>query len=218
MGKRVLVITGGEPGPDGGDAFSDFDLVIAADSGLERAVSLGVQPDVVIGDLDSALPESVEDARRGGSEIDAHPTEKDHTDFDLALRRAIEEQASEIAVIGGAGGRPDHWLANLGLMAAAGRAGIDVSAQMGGWSISVLVPGRPYSEQCPAGQVLSLLPMDGGARGVTTEGLAYPLRDEELPAGTSRGVSNVSSGGLVRVDIREGTLLVMRRNRDEVSP
>lgn len=219
MGKRILVITGGDSSGSAPDVASGtpYDLVIAVDSGLDRARALGIEPDIVIGDLDSASLDAVEAERRAGTEIDAHPADKDHTDFDLALSRAIDEEASEIEVIGGAGGRPDHWLANLSLLAAAGRSGASVSAEMGGWSISVLTEGQTYSEDCAAGQVVSLLPVGGDASGITTEGLRYPLEDEDLPSGTSRGVSNVACGGLVKVDLRGGTLLVMRDNGDEVS-
>ena len=219
MGKRVLVITGGEAGGTISAAASEapYDLVIAADGGLDRARALGIRPDVVIGDLDSASNEALDEARRDGTVIDAHPTEKDHTDLELALNRAMEEEASEIRVIGGSGGRPDHWFTNLALLAAAARGGVEVTADMGGWFLSVLVPARPFSADCRPGQLVSLLPVGGDAGGVTTEGLVYPLRGEDLPAGTSRGVSNLTCGGPVRVEIRDGALLVMTPNRDEES-
>ena len=211
MGKRILVITGGEFIGESADLASvPYDLVIAADSGVERAFALGIQANILVGDLDSASRHAVDMARHGGSEIDAHPTEKDHIDFELALQRAIEEGASEIAVIGGAGGRPDHWLANLGLIAATALAGISVSADMGGWLISAVVPDLPYCGDHQVGELVSLLPIGGDAHGVVTEGLAYPLDDEDLPWEASRGVSNVSVGGTVRVEVKAGALLVMQ--------
>lgn len=211
MGKRIFVVTGGEQAALGpGASDSPYDFVIAADSGLDLAGSLGIRADVVVGDLDSVSPGALENARRSGVEIDAHPAEKDHTDLELALRRALVEAPSEITVIGGGGGRPDHWLTNLGLLAATARSGVRVSAEMSGWSVCVLVPGHPYSEVLAAGELVSLLPVGGDARGVTTEGLVFPLRHEDLPAGTSRGMSNRSLGGPVQVHIAAGTLLLMR--------
>lgn len=212
MGKRILVITGGEFGATVSSAAPDrpYDLVIAADSGLDKARALGIKPDVVIGDLDSASPDVLDEARREGTLIDAHPAEKDHTDFELALQLAIREEAAEITVIGGGGGRPDHWLANLGLIAATARAGVNVAADMGGWSVSPVVPDEPYAEDHGPGQLVSLIPFGGDARGVVTKGLAYPLCDEDLMSGSSRGVSNVASGGTVRIELKAGALLVMR--------
>ena len=211
MGKRILVITGGDdlagvvPGPE-----PPFDLVIAVDGGLHLAEAMGLSPDIVVGDLDSASPEAVARARGRGARIEGHPTEKDHTDLELALSRALEEGASGIAVFGGSGGRPDHWFANLSLLAAAARSGAAVTAEMGGWSIAVVVPGHPYAEERQPGELMSLLPVDGNVCGITTDGLTYPLHAEDLPAGSSRGVSNVTCGGPVRIEIQDGTLLVMR--------
>jgi thiamine pyrophosphokinase len=212
LGKRILVITGGGPPIEQGVLASavPYDVVIAADSGLDRARALGIEVDIVVGDLDSASAAAIQDARDGGYDIEVHPTEKEHTDFELALRRAVREEASEIAVIGGGGGRPDHWLANLSLLAATARAGVGVTAEMNEWLVFVVVPGHGYAEELPQGLLLSLLPIGGEARGITTEGLAYPLQAETLPAGSSRGVSNVARGGTARVAIQGGTLLVIR--------
>ena len=214
MGKRILVITGGDTGGASSEMppSAVYDFVIAADSGLDRARELQIRPDIVIGDLDSASPAALEKARGDGIAVDAHPAEKEHTDFELALQLAIQQGASDIAVIGGAGGRPDHWLANLGLLGHAARAGITVSAHMGGWTIAVAVPGFPYCEDHRPGDLVSLLPIGGDAAGVVTSGLDYPLADEDLTWESSRGVSNVSRGGPVRVDVKAGTLLVMRPN------
>lgn len=212
MGKRILVITGGDGPTERGELASSipYDLVIAADSGLDRARQLGIAVDIVVGDLDSASSDAIREAHDAGSQIEAHPVEKDHTDFELALKRAIREEASEIGVIGGGGGRPDHWLANLSLLAVAAQTGISVAAEMGAWFVSAVVSGHAYCEELPRGVLMSLLPIGGDALGITTEGLSYPLRDEALPAGTSRGVSNVTEGGIVRVTVQSGTLLVMR--------
>ena len=60
-----------------------------------------------------------------------------------------------------------------------------------------------------AGDLVSLFPLGAGVEGVTTEGLAYPLRDEPLVVGPARGLSNVRSGPGARVALRAGRLLVV---------
>ena len=60
------------------------------------------------------------------------------------------------------------------------------------------------------GSVLSLVALGGTARGIRTEGLRYPLVDEDLEAGTSRGVSNEFVGDRARIELRAGTLLAIR--------
>ncbi|HUR49162.1 MAG TPA: hypothetical protein VMY88_06485, partial [Acidimicrobiales bacterium] len=85
MGKRILVITGGEHSTGSADMARNtpFDFVIAADSGLDLAEAIGIRPDIVVGDLDSASPAAIARARNHGSEIEAHPAGKDQTDFEL---------------------------------------------------------------------------------------------------------------------------------------
>jgi len=45
--------------------------------------------------------------------------------------------------------------------------------------------------------------------GVTTTGLAWPLTDEPLPLGTSRGVSNLTRGAACSVAASAGVLAVV---------
>jgi thiamine pyrophosphokinase len=43
-----------------------------------------------------------------------------------------------------------------------------------------------------------------------TEALRYPLRDEDLPVGTTRGVSNELTHPTARVSIRGGVVLAVQ--------
>ncbi|MBW3537267.1 MAG: thiamine diphosphokinase [Actinobacteria bacterium] len=212
MAKRILVVTGGDTGPDLElvDRDAAYDLVIAADSGLDRARLLGLKPHVVVGDLDSASPDAVAWAREAGASVEEHPTHKHHTDLELSLHRALEEGPGVVELVGGSGGRPDHWLANLALLAAAAAPGRTVGAWMGTWRIDVVVAESPFVHTSEPGGLLSLVAIGGDARGVTTTGLIYPLSDEDLLWGSGRGISNVFAGGSVRVEVQSGTLLVMR--------
>jgi thiamine pyrophosphokinase len=67
-----------------------------------------------------------------------------------------------------------------------------------------------------SGELCTLLPAGGPADGVTTTGLRYPLRDERLPAGTTRGVSNVFVDGAATVTVRTGVLLAVQPEALEV--
>jgi thiamine pyrophosphokinase len=207
--RTAIVIAGGDPvdptvrshlpGP------ADVDLVIAADSGLDRAVELGLEVDLVVGDFDSADPAIVEAATRRGTRIERHPQEKDAIDLELAIEAARRAGARRIVVVGGSGGRLDMLAANLLLLAAPRFGDITVEAVVGRARIFVVrddltVCGR-------SGERLSLLPVHGPARGVVTEGLRYPLNREELPAGTTRGCSNELLADRARVALEEGTLL-----------
>jgi len=61
----------------------------------------------------------------------------------------------------------------------------------------------------PAGRLCTLLPLGGPAEGVVTQGLRWPLADETLAPGTSRGVSNELEEPHASVALRAGVLLAV---------
>jgi thiamine pyrophosphokinase len=204
--ETVLVIAGGDA-PAGVEVPRDA-FVIAADSGVDHARSLGLRVDVAIGDFDSVSPAGLEWAERVGARIVRHEQEKDATDLELALDAALELGPDRILVVGAGGGRLDHFLANLLLLGAERFGSVSVDAYVGSAHVCVVrgertIVGRP-------GELVTLLPVNGPARGVTTAGLVYPLDDATLEPGSSRGVSNVLAGPEARVAVGSGVLLVIQ--------
>ena len=185
--------------------------VIAADGGLERAAALGLDVDLAIGDFDSAAPESVDGAKRRGARIVRHPVAKDATDLELALDEAVAMGARNILVIGSDGGRLDHLAAGLLLLAANAYRDVTVDAVLGETRIAVIRTTRTLTGEI--GDVLSLLPVQGPAVGVTTTGLEYPLHDERLEPGSTRGVSNVFADRTATVTLEHGALLALQPGR-----
>lgn len=209
---RVAVVVGGGGPPeidaaDLGD-LGDAPLVIAADSGLAHARDLGLRVEVVVGDMDSVEPGVLEAAAAGGTQLERHPEAKDETDLDLAIDAALAARPSRLVVVTGRGDRLDHAVAiALGLATPGRAAGVAVEAWIGRAHLWV-VQGRTELAGRP-GDLLSLFPAHGPARGVTTSGLLYPLRDEDLPAGTSRGVSNEWVEAEAIVEVRSGVLIAL---------
>ncbi len=205
----VVVVTGG-------DLLGGVDLphlpegarVVAADSGIDRAHELGLPVHIAVGDFDSVTEAGLLSVREAGAAVQDHPDAKDATDLELALVAALTLAPRRIVVLGGHGGRLDHLLANALLLAGAALAGVEVVAQMGASRVTVVrheavLEGRP-------GDLVTLLPLHGPARGVVTEGLLYPLRGEELAPGTTRGVSNELTAPTAAVRLREGILLAVQ--------
>jgi len=183
-------------------------LVVAADSGLDHALALGLNVDVVVGDLDSASAEGQAAARAAGSEFETHPTDKDATDLELALRSARDRGARRVTVLGGGGGRHDHLLANALVLASAELVDLDLDALVGTARITVIrtrgeLHGRP-------GALCSLLPVGGVAHGVRTDGLRFPLHGEDLLPGSTRGISNELLGTTATVTVADGVLLAVQ--------
>ena len=201
----VVVVASGD-GPD--LTLPAAGRVVAADGGLLRAQALGLDVDVVVGDLDSATPEAIAAAEAAGARIVRHPQAKDATDLELALDEAVALGGRRVLVVASAGGRLDHLLGSLLLLAAERYAALELDALVGDALVHV-VRGERTVHGAP-GELLTLVPLGGAAEGVTTDGLEYPLRGETLGPGTTRGVSNVFLGTEARVTLERGVLLAIR--------
>jgi thiamine pyrophosphokinase len=208
---RVAVVVGGGGAPavstaDLGDLGTD-PLVVAADSGLQSARALGLRVDAVVGDMDSVDPEQLDAAARAGVIIERHPVAKDATDLDLAIDRVLGAAPGRLVVVTGTGDRFDHALGVVTNLAAPGRPAIPIEAFVGPAHVWVVrdearLVGTP-------GDVVSLVPVHGSARGISTTGLAFPLDDEDLAAGTTRGLSNRWVAPVATVRVRAGVVLAI---------
>lgn len=182
--------------------------VIAADGGLDRAAALGLDVDVIVGDLDSVSAEALAAARESGTRIVRHPVAKDATDLELALDEALALGARRVLVVASAEGRLDHLLALLLLLASERYAAVELDALVGEALVSVVRGERSLHGR--SGELVTLAALGGPAVGVTTDGLEYPLAGETLEPGTTRGVSNVFLGGEATVLVGRGVLLAIR--------
>ena len=206
---EVLVFAGGDAlDPRWHGSLPRDAFVIAADSGLEHVRALGRRADLVVGDLDSVSEETLTLARKSDVPIEAHPADKDATDLELALRAAQRHGADRVTILGAGGGRLDHFLANVLLLAHADFSSFSIQAFVGNAHVHVF---RSVVELHGAvGSLVSLLPVGGPARGVRTAGLRWPLADDDLRHGSTRGVSNEMTSDVATVTLREGVLLAIQ--------
>jgi thiamine pyrophosphokinase len=206
---EALVFAGGDPLDHRWvEALSRDAHVVAADSGLEQVHAHGLTADLLVGDMDSVRAETRERAVERGTVVEEHPTDKDATDLELALGAAKSAGATRMLVVGAGGGRLDHFLANVLLLAAPDWEGIEIHALIGP-AHAVVVRDQTLLHGA-TGSVVSLLPAGGAARGITTTGLRWPLRDEDLVPGTTRGVSNEMTDPTATVALRDGVLVAVQ--------
>jgi thiamine pyrophosphokinase len=189
-------------------------LVIAADAGATTAHVLGLHPDLAVGDFDSIGPGELDRLRVAGIAVEVAPTAKDESDTELAVRAALARGADALTVVGGLGGRPDHLVANIALLALPDLAGLEAVLLDGSTRVRLVRPGHGRELVGRVGDLVSLIPFGPGVEGVTTTGLAWPLDDEALALGPARGLSNVRVAPVARVSIRSGILVVI----ETVSP
>lgn len=188
------------------------DLIVAADGGSVHLERWGIAPHLIVGDLDSLEPEAR--SRISRLRVERHPAEKDKTDTELALDRALASGATEIVLLGALGGRRmDHAVANTLLLARP-----DASARMrlvrGTVSMRVIRDGERAGLSGGPGDLVTLVALGEEAAGVETQGLRYPLRSEPLRLGSSRGVSNEIARTGASVTVARGVLLVVEDARD----
>lgn len=214
---HITIVTGGAGSfaPEA-SAVGPRCVVIAADGGLDVARRAGLVAHHLVGDLDSVSMSARAWAEESGVAIHRHPADKDATDLELALDLAVELLGSAppaeamLRVVGPGAGRLDLLLGDVGLLAAPRLGALEVRASFGPAHLVVVPAGARRSLHAAVGEQLSLLPMHGPARAVTTDGLRWALRDADLPAGTSRGLSNEVVHPEASVAVGEGTVVVVR--------
>jgi thiamine pyrophosphokinase len=203
----ILVFANGEleNGPWLRPLLAAATAVIAADGGARHALAAGRRPDVLIGDFDSFDVAQCETEAELRPAVIRHPADKDATDLELALLLAAGRWDEEIVVVGWGGGRLDQALANVMLLAhpkLCGRRVVLAERGQRAWLVvdATNIRGRP-------GDILSLIPVGGPARVAATSGLRWPLRDEVLHLGASRGISNELAAWEAAVEVSAGMLL-----------
>ncbi len=214
---RIVVFANGimtDPVAEVGQWVEPDSLLVAADGGAVHALAAGLDPDHVIGDMDSLSVDRQTSLESRGAEMHRASVDKDETDLELALTWAAKQPGSdEILVLGAFGGRPDQALANLLLLALPVLQGRQVLMVDGAWTVRVIRGGERVCLEGNVGDRLSLIPLAGPAAGVTTGGLRFTLRDETLDFGPARGVSNRLEATTATVVLREGLLWCFHERR-----
>ncbi len=199
-GKNCAVILlNGEPYR--GEIQAENAYVICCDGAYSWAKGR-VKIDENLGDFDS-LDETPVPAPRM-----TFPAEKNETDGELAVDRALELGARDIVFYGGGGGREDHFLGNLHLLYKAKAAGVLYAALKTNGADIVLVGAGEQRFFCKKGQTVSLLPFGGDAHIMKMRGLKYAADDLWLFYGSTRGVSNVAQGE-ISFTVEKGDVLVI---------
>ena len=203
---QVLIICNGEP-PSNKlllEHWKKTDFHIAADGGANFLNSHRLKPNIIIGDLDSLDDEMFKET---SPEAIFLIEEQQTNDADKAVRYSLEKGAKTIHLLGAAGKRQDHFLANLEVMY---KYSSQIKIILWTETERMEFISVRWEETLAKGRVISLLPVFGGASGVSTIGLAYPLERQTLePGKIPLGVSNSVTNSPVVINITEGKLLLV---------
>ncbi|HZL08232.1 MAG TPA: thiamine diphosphokinase [Candidatus Dormibacteraeota bacterium] len=180
-------------------------LLIGCDGGTRHILELGLQPDVVIGDLDSFRPEEISSDHQ--PKYITCPTDKDFTDSEFAIRYAIENGYQEVILAGALGDRLDHLLGNIFLLDKFADSKIKI---IEGHQEAYIV--RAQAEiSGHKGDTISFIPILGNPKVSSTGGLKYDLNKYQLSLKGNTGISNVLTRQSTTITVTKGTILVIHQ-------
>ena len=209
--QRILIFANGEL-PDINRAqalLQKDDYMICADGGTRHALALRVRPDLIIGDLDSTEQGVLRKFKEQDVNIELYPRDKNETDLELAIQRALELNPKQIVIIAALGGRLDQTLANIALLTDPRLSTLDIRLDDGLEEILVCrdraeVHGR-------SGDIVSLLPWQGAVSETQTTNLKWVLNKETLYPDKTRGISNEMTSNTASISIGSGLLVIVHR-------
>ncbi len=183
--KRAVILSAVPVTPALSAYLQPGDTVVACDAGYRNAAVLGIQPDLIVGDFDSApKPETTGD-------MIILPHVKDDTDTHYAAKWLCERGYRHIVMLGALGGkRMEHTFSNVSTALYLASNGVDVTLADEHSELHILCPGKPLTLQKKDWMYLSVFPLDGPLGGVSIHGVFYPLKDATLTPDYPLGISN----------------------------
>lgn len=184
----------------------DKDYIIAVDGGMNYCFREGVNPDLIIGDLDSISLENKRLIEGGQIELLRFPTEKNATDLELAIDYVIEHQFTKVTILGGTGSRLDHSMAGIFLLVKLKEAKVE-GFLINNKNIIFLQEGR--KEVFALKKYMSIIPISNKGIIVSLEKFKYPLNQDYIDFGSTRCISNEFLGDYGIIDIEKGCGIVI---------
>jgi len=214
--KSGIVFTGGEgPEPQAIRALLDDlagALIVAADSGLALAEAAGIQPDWIVGDMDS-LNNSDRLSHYPKEKVICYPVDKDYTDTEIALALLWEKTSKDAWIVGGGGGRLDHifGIRDLFERERYPRRWITANEDI------YCVDGGDEENGClrlanKQGRLVSVFPLGGGPWKAESKGLKWDLGNAHWERGLF-GLSNVAIADEIEISVKQGRFMVILESR-----
>ena len=206
--KRAVLFANGQAKPGFEVSLLPGDFLVAVDGGLHHLKRLGLEPHLLIGDLDSVDASDLAGIIDAGIEVQRFAPAKDQIDLELALEYTLNNGYAQIVIAYPFGDRVDHTLGNLSLLSRPDLAGKTLSLEDGQMEARLLEARASLTTQ--PGDLISLIAWGMPVEGIITKGLQYSLNNESLVPWQTRGISNIALAHSVEIDFRSGRLLIIR--------
>lgn len=192
------------------DNIKDDDtIIVAADGGSKHLDNLGIEPDYIVGDLDSSdAYEKLKDKFKSAKFM-LFDAEKDYTDMELAIETAKQSGAEEIYIYGCLGNRMDHTFGNVLLLKYMHDNNIK------GYIIDELncieyLSNEEKVIKTGGYKYFSFVPIEGDVKSITLIDMKYPLNEKYVDFGSTLGISNEILGDSAKVILKESSALIFR--------
>lgn len=197
MSRVALFLNGQAPKifPD----LKQFEVIFCTDGAYRYLQEKGIKPDVVTGDFDSLSPNEILE----GIEVIETP-DQNFTDFEKALQIILQRNFHDVYIYGSSGMEHDHFLGNL-------TTGLKYKEKLSlvffdDYSYYFFTEKETVLEDYN-GRIISLYPFPV-AINIKTEGLLYPLYNEDLNLTNRIGTRNKAVEDIVTIRYEAGDLLV----------
>nr|WP_274853847.1 thiamine diphosphokinase [Bacillus methanolicus] len=213
--KMEINIVGGGPEellPDLSEFQQEDNVWVGVDRGVYTLLSKGITPYMAFGDFDSVTAEELKKIEKHVRVLKKYKPEKDETDMELALNWALGEQPEKIRMFGATGGRLDHFFANVQLLLKPAIINIELNLELIDKKnhIYIKTPGSYEMKINKDRKYISFIPMSPFVKGLTLEGFKYPLKDYQIPWGSTLCISNELISDYGTFSFSEGILMVIR--------
>ncbi len=175
--------------------------IFCADGGANHLFRLGGIPKLILGDLDSLLEDVYTYYKNKGVPFTKLPSFKNETDGELIMQEVESFGYDEILVLGGMGGRTDHFLTNINLMTKFKTIRLVSETE------EIFFVNKNHVICDKKGFVISFIPLSEIVESISLEGFKYPLKDFRLQRGSSRCTSNIITSQTASIKYNEGMLI-----------
>lgn len=206
---KVVIIAGGNP-PSKKLLMKEISsnaFLIGADSGANCLYDYNIKPNLLVGDFDSINENALDYFKKNNYVLDIYPTEKDYTDTEIAVQRALAMRPEEIVFLGCTGSRIDHLLGNIGMLKICLEYGVDACIKDENNNIRLV--NTQASLSGTVGEIFSVQSYGDEVLGLTIEGAKYPLNNYNLKIGQSITISNEFASPQVHLKFKSGTLMII---------
>ena len=201
--KKVFLLLNGEA-PTMLPNLSNYAIICATDGAYHHLEENNIVPNLVCGDLDSSqeIPKNIEVI---------HTPNQDFTDFDKTLQILLDKGFTEIDVFGASGKEQDHFLGNL-------HTAIQFKGELhltffDNYSRYFLADKSTEISDCKD-KIVSLIPFPK-ATNITTKGLQYPLKNEDLIFGERIGTRNKAIKNKLKITFESGEIFIFINHKKE---